>query len=105
MKSKTIQPKIKSPLRIIARTPKGGAVMFNKQKHVWASYAVAGAADLPRPELLYAGAWLDDGRAVQFFMNRETGLVVVDVIDKRGKSGCEILRTRLLATTLSESVS
>lgn len=39
-------------------------------------------------------AWqeLPDGRTVQFFVNVETNLVVVDVIDADAKGGIEILR-------------
>lgn len=73
-------------------TEKGGSVELNKEHKVWASYAVVKVADLPETEILYAGARLDDGRAIQFFLNRETGLVVVDVINEDGKSGCEIIR-------------
>jgi hypothetical protein len=78
-----------------AESPKGGAVQFNEAHGAWASYAVASVADMPAPEILYSGARLKDGRAVQFFLNRETGLVVVDVIDKNGEGGNEILRRKL----------
>ena len=73
-------------------TAKGGSVQLNKKHGVWASYAVATVGDQPPPEIFYAGAKLPDGRAVQFFLNRETGLIVVDVVDKNGKGGMEILR-------------
>lgn len=79
-------------LTINTVTARGGAVGFNAEHCVWASYAVATAGDLPPPEVFYAGARLPDGRAVQFFLNRETGLVVVDIIDKDGRGGTEILR-------------
>ena len=80
---------------VTAETPKGGAVKLNKRHGAWASYAVASVADRPAPEILYSGLTLKDGRAVQFFLNRETGLVVVDVIDADEKGGCEILRVHL----------
>lgn len=79
-------------MKINAKTDKGGAVLLNEEHHVWASYAVARVGDQPPPDILYAGAMLDDGRRVQFFLNRETGLVVVDVIDAEGSGGVEILR-------------
>lgn len=79
-------------LTINAVTAKGGAAVFNAKHGVWASYAVATAGELPPPEVFYAGAKLPDGRTVQFFLNRETGLVVVDVLGKDGHGGTEILR-------------
>ena len=79
-------------IKVTAVTDKGGAVRINEEHGVWASYAVATAGDLPPAELLMAAGKLPDGRQVQFFLNRQTGLVVVDVIDKGGRSGCEILR-------------
>ena len=82
-------------IQITAETKKGGAVKLNTRQGVWASYAVATTGDTPPPEVLYAGARLLDGRAVQFFLNRETGLVVVDVVDARGAGGREILRASL----------
>lgn len=81
-----------STLQITAKTSKGGAVSFNPKQGVWASYATATVANRPAPEIFYAGAKLKDGRRVQFFLNRETGLIVVDVIDKDEKGGTEILR-------------
>ena len=79
-------------LTINTVTAKGGAAVFNAKHGVWASYAVATAGDLPPPEVFYAGAKLPDGRAVQFFLNRVTGLVTVDVLGKDGRGGTEILR-------------
>lgn len=79
-------------VRVNCVTHKGGAVNLNQEHHVWASYAVATAGGLEPAELLHAGAKLKDGRSVQFFLNRETGLVVVDVINKNGESGTELLR-------------
>lgn len=73
-------------------TLKGGSVNFNEEHHCWASYAVATVGSVAPPEILYAGLTLPDGRAVQFFCNRESGLVVVEVIDKNGKGGTELLR-------------
>lgn len=79
-------------MKIEAESPQGGAVTFNKKHGAWASYAVGTVGDEPPPEIFYAGLNLKDGRNIQFFVNRETGLVVVDVINKNGKSGTEILR-------------
>jgi len=39
-----------------------------------------------------ARAILDDGRYVQFFLNRARGLVVVVVVDANERGGVEILR-------------
>jgi hypothetical protein len=81
-------------MKINCETAKGGAVSFNPKHGVWASYAVAGVSGSPPPEILYAGAKLLNGKSVQFFLNRETGLIVVDLIDRSGKGGCEVLRMR-----------
>lgn len=82
-------------MKIRCETKSGGAVEFNKRHGVWASYAVAAVDDKPAPEIMYAGAKLGDGRAVQFFLNRHTGLIVVDVIDRNNKGGTEILRRNI----------
>jgi len=82
-------------MKVTARTRGGGAVKFSSKHGVWASYKVAGVADLPTPEIFYAGAKLPDGRRIQFFLNRETNLVVVDVIDRSGRSGTEIVRRKV----------
>ena len=81
------------PVKINCESEKGGAVEFGGNREVWASYAVAGVGDLPKPELFYAGVKLANGRSVSLFVNRETGLVTVDVPNKRGDGGVEILRT------------
>lgn len=80
------------PVKVNCETPKGGSVEFGKRREVWASYAVAGVVDMPRPELFYAGVKLSGGKSVSLFVNRETGLVVVDVVNRGGKSGTEVLR-------------
>lgn len=35
---------------------------------------------------------LDDGRTVQLFVNRDTSLVVLDIIDADEQGGCEVYR-------------
>lgn len=77
---------------ILCESDKGGAVDLSRYHKVWASYAVASVGSQPAPEILYAGVGLPDGRSISLFVNRETGLVVVGVVDKSGRSGCEILR-------------
>ena len=79
-------------MKIQCTSRKGGSVQLNRQHAVWASYAVAGVADQPPPEILYSGATLPNGRHVQFFLNRETGLVVVDIMTPDAKGGNEVLR-------------
>jgi hypothetical protein len=79
-------------MKVQCRTKKGGSVQLSKSHGVWASYAVAGVADLPRPEILYAGMTLPNGRQVQFFANRESGLVVVDIMTAGQCGGNEVLR-------------
>ena len=79
-------------MQIQCTTKNGGSVQINQQHGVWASYAVASVADLPPPEILYAGATLPNGRQVQFFLNRESGLVVVDITQADQRGGNEVLR-------------
>ena len=43
-------------------------------------------------DTFHAGINLPNGKRVTFFVNRDTGLVVVDIINKSGKSGNEIVR-------------
>ena len=79
-------------MEINCTTENGGSVSLNAGHGVWASYAVAGVAGQPPDELLYAGAALEDGRSVQFFLNRENGLICVDILAADGRSGTEVLR-------------
>lgn len=76
----------------LVRTNKGGAITLNEKHGVSASYAVATVGNLPPSEIFYGFAKLKDGRRIQFFLNRETNLVVVDVINKRETGGNEIIR-------------
>lgn len=80
------------PVKVNCETDKGGAVEFGGSRDVWASYAVATAGDLPPRELFYAGIKLHCGRTVSLFVNRETGLVTVDVPNKKGAGGVETYR-------------
>lgn len=92
-------------MEVTAVTDKGGAVRLNSAHKVWASYAVAGVGNLPRSELFYAGVGLPDGRRINVFVNRETGLIVVDVIDADDNGGTEILRRNLGPQYLSDEQS
>lgn len=87
-------------MKIQCQTRKGGSVQLNKGHGVWASYAVAGVADQPPPEILYSGATLPNGRTVQFFVNRESGLVVVDIMGPDAKGGNEVLRINANTVTM-----
>ena len=87
-------------MRIQCRTSKGGCVRLNSKHGVWASYAVATVGNLPPPELLYAGAALPNGRRVEFFVNRESGLVVVDIVAPGSRGGNEVLRLNANAVGL-----
>ena len=79
-------------MEIRCATQTGGSIQFNKKQGAWASYAVAGVSGQPIPEILYAGATLPNRRQVRFFLNRETGLIMVDVVNAKGTSGNEVLR-------------
>jgi hypothetical protein len=74
-------------MKILCQTGRGGAVTLNEGHGVSCSYAVATVGDSEPPELLYTFARLRDGRSVQFFLNRETGLVVLDLIDRDSRRG------------------
>ena len=87
-------------MNIQCQTRKGGSVRLNGRHGVWASYAVAGVGGQPTPEIFHAGVKLRDGRQVQFFLNRETGLVVVDVMAKHNRGGNEVLRLNASKVTL-----
>jgi hypothetical protein len=51
-------------------------------------------------KLFYAGLTMPDGHSIQFFVNRETGLVVVDYAHKNDKGGTELLRKNLNPSTM-----
>ena len=87
-------------MKIQCRTKKGGSVQINKEHGVWASYAVASVADYPPPEILYAGVTMSNGRQIQFFANRESGLVVVDIMAPNRRGGNEVLRLNANAVGL-----
>jgi len=86
-------------IKINCTTKAGGSVTLNKRHGVTVSYAmyphVTAAGDSVPAEILYTWAKLRDGSSIQFFLNRETGLIVVDHIAKSGKCGVEIVRTKL----------
>ena len=82
-------------ITINCQTEQGGAVEFNKDHGIWASYAVATVGDIPPAELFYTGAKLKDGSTITFFLNRESGLIVIDHIHKSGKKGVELLRRKV----------
>lgn len=79
-------------MKIKCETAKGGAVELNKEHGVTASYAVATVGKSEPDELFYAGIKLPSGKTVSFFVNRHTGLVVLDIIAKHGNGGNEVLR-------------
>jgi len=83
-------------VKINCETAKGGAAVFNEDHGVWASYAVTTVGDLPPSELFYSGIKLPNGKTVKLFVNRETGLVVLDVVEKCGNRGVELVRQKLI---------
>ena len=87
-------------MRIQCRTRKGGSVRLSVSHGVYASYAVSGVGSMPKLELLYAGAKLPNGRRVEFFLNRESGLVVVEIIAPHGQGGNEVVRLNANAVAL-----
>lgn len=85
-------------LTIKCESDKGGCVEFGP--NVTASYAVASVGDLPTPEILYVWVTMPDGHQVQLFVNRESGLVVVDYCHKNGKGGNELFRCKVNAKAM-----
>ena len=75
---------------VTANSKKGGAVTLNEQHGVRASYATAGIFSRDPKELFYAGIKLPDGRGISLFVNRENGLIVVNVgkSNSKGTSQC-----------------
>jgi hypothetical protein len=73
----------------------GGAAELNADVNAWASYKIATVGDRVPAEIMYAGLTLPDGRAVQFFCNRDTRLIVVDLVARDGKGGLELLRVKV----------
>jgi len=69
-------------IKVNAVTAKGGAVVLNAEHGVWLSYAVATVGAEPPREVMYTGIKLKNGKAVQIVVDRETGKVTIDVIDK-----------------------
>ena len=51
-----------------------------------------GVGETLSPELHLVWVPLKNGRSLQFFVNETTGLVVLDVVNKRGNGGCEHVR-------------
>lgn len=90
---------MKTALQIHYEQPDGASVTLHKKNGVSASYTAGGIASNDgfkwHAELFYANAKLKDGRRVTFFLNRETNLIVVDVLDKDETGGVEILRQTL----------
>lgn len=78
------------PVEVKNETDEGGLVELNKKHAVWASYASVDG--MPGNQLFRAGIALNNGKSVQLFVNRETGLVVLDLISKDGVSGTELIR-------------
>jgi hypothetical protein len=73
---------------------------LRKEKHhvidnehgITTTYYHVDFSDGKRNHLLHCSAKLPNGKTVTFFVNRDTNLVVVDIIAKNGKSGNEVLR-------------
>lgn len=51
-----------------------------------------GCGETLSPELHHVWVPLKNGKSLQFFVNEDTGLVVLDVVNKRGNGGCEYVR-------------
>ena len=66
--------------------------IIHKEHGVSVNYYHVDHADEKSNMLLNCNITLPNGRNVQFFVNRDTGLIVVDVVAKSGNSGNEVLR-------------
>ncbi len=49
----------------------------------------------PRDQLFHVYVEMPDGREVAFFLNTDTGLIVVDVVDADGEAGVELYRRHI----------
>lgn len=83
-------------MKINATSEKGGSVTLNEDCNAWASYSVHEMHD----NLFYAGITMKDGHSIQLFVNRESGLVVLDYRHKNDKGGNELLRKTLNPTSM-----
>lgn len=75
------------------------AVIRRKDQQIYcapgraANFGGVGEKVLPQTEHFWTET--KEGDSLQFFHNKETGLVVVDFIDKAERGGCELLRHTL----------
>lgn len=79
-------PSREKPKKVGKYSPKKG--FYAKDAKCWASHDKEG--DIAR-----LTCTLDNGAEVALFLNREDGLVVVDVVDPSGQRGTEIFRKNL----------
>lgn len=87
-------------VKIVCKSDGGGTAELGPD--VTVSYKVCTVGDLPVPELFHAWIKLRDGRTLSLFVNRENGLVVADVQEKRGPYGNEFIR-RMVPSPISRA--
>lgn len=87
-------------IKTVCETPEGGTAEIGKDLTV--SYKVVSVADEPAMDIAYVWMKMPDGRRLEVFINRESGLVVCDIQEKRGLCGNEFVR-RTIPPPLSKS--
>lgn len=81
-------------LKTLVNEKQHTSVQLHVGHDVTASYQIPKLNDITTP-ILNVGLKMRDGRRLAIFFNRESGLLVVDVIAKHGKGGNEIVRRHL----------
>lgn len=80
-------------VKVWNETEIGGAANFNREHNVWASYGTALNNGVPL-EALFAGVGLKSGQTIHFCVNREFGIITIDLEEKDG-SRKQIMRTMI----------
>lgn len=78
-------------IKVNCDTPVGGSVTIGD--HVTVSYRVVAVGESGPMDIFYAWVKMPDGRRLSLFVNRETGLVVADIDEKKYPGGTEFVRS------------
>lgn len=81
-------------LKTLVNTKQHVSVELFSDHKLTASYHIHKITDVRTP-ILNVGIKMRDGRMLQIFFNRESSLLVVDVVAKHGMGGNEIVRRHL----------
>jgi len=87
-------------MKVLVKTGLGGSVELNAEHGVTVSYGVANVGFSKPAECLYVYMTMPNGRKVQLFLNRQTGLLVVDAVRADEQGGNECVRMNINAVKL-----